>query len=108
MEAEELHLEGDPDAVAQLVRMLSASVNVGILALLVRARRDGQGLDGDGWLFLSEIAEEMGETPGTVGAAIQKLTPLLEEKREKGRRYFRTTVADLRIDLKLHPRKGLF
>ena len=83
----------DPEGVARLVRMLGASVNVAILRELARARRRGEG-----WMYLSEIAEAIGESPGTVGIAIQKLTPLLEERRHKGLRYFRSTLTELRIE----------
>lgn len=86
-------LTRDPDAVARLVRMLSASVNVAILRELVRARRRGEG-----WMYLSEIAQAIDESPGTVGIAIQKMMPLLEERRHKGLRYFRSTLTDLRIE----------
>lgn len=68
------------------MRLLAASANTRILQFLVEARRkDAAG----GWRFLSEIAEGVGESPGAVSPAIQKLLPLLEERREKGRRYFR-------------------
>jgi hypothetical protein len=76
------------------VRILGASVNAKIADVLVEARRKDP--DG-GWLFLSQIAVEVSEKPGTVGLAIQKLLPLLEEKREKGRRWFRSRYTDLRL-----------
>ncbi len=101
---EELDLASEPDRIASLVRILGASVNVEILRTLMEARR--QDPDG-GWLYLSEISEALGENPGTVGAAIQKLTPLLEEKREKGRRYFRSRVTDLEIHLCHYPQRTL-
>ena len=66
--------------------MLAASVNTKILHFLVEARRKEPS---GGWRFLSEVAESIKESPGTVSLAIQKLVPLLEERREKGRRYFR-------------------
>lgn len=68
------------------VRVLAASVNVKIFQFLVEARREEPH---DGWRFLSEIALGVEEAPGTVGVAIQKLLPLVEERRHKGRRYFR-------------------
>jgi hypothetical protein len=68
------------------VRMLAASVNAKILHHLVEVRRRDTP---EGWRFLSEVAEAVGESPGTVSLAIQKLLPLLEEKRSKGKRYFR-------------------
>lgn len=70
----------------EYVRLLAASVNTRLLNYLVEARR--KELEG-GWRFLSQIAEGVGESPGAVSAAIQKLLPLLDERREKGRRYFR-------------------
>jgi DNA-binding transcriptional ArsR family regulator len=87
-------LREDPDELARLVRILDASVNVQILRVLAQARRRG-----DGWLYLSQIAARIGEAPGTVGAAIQKLSPLVEEKREKGLRYFRAAVVDVTITM---------
>lgn len=93
MHGERWTLTKDAEAIGRLVRVLGASVNVAILRELARARRKG-----DGWMYLSEIAQAVGESPGTVGAAIQKLTPLLEEKREKGLRYFRATLTELRIE----------
>lgn len=83
----------DADDLQRVVRMLGASVNVAILRELARARRRG-----DGWMYLTQIAEAIDEAPGTVGIAIQKLMPLLEERRVKGLRYFRSTVVDLRIE----------
>lgn len=70
----------------EYVRLLAASVNTRLLNYLVEARRkEPEG----GWRFLSQIAEGVGESPGAVSAGIQKLLPLLDERREKGRRYFR-------------------
>ncbi len=79
------------------VRMLAASVNARVLAYLAKERRNEPA---DGWRFLSQIAEALDEKPGTVGMAVQKLMPVLEERREKGRRYFRSQVRrlELRID----------
>lgn len=83
----------DADDLARLVRVMSASVNVHILAELVAARRDA-----DGWLGLSEIARRVNENPGTVSVAVQKLVPTLaEEKYEKGRRYFRARVTGVKL-----------
>jgi DNA-binding transcriptional ArsR family regulator len=93
MAKDEWFLTREPDDVARLVRMLGASVNVAILRELARARRKGEG-----WLYLSEIAERIGEAPGTVSIAIQKMMPLLEERREKGLRYFRATLTEIRIE----------
>jgi DNA-binding transcriptional ArsR family regulator len=93
MAKDEWLLSRDPEDLARLVRILGASVNVAILRELARARRRG-----DGWMYLSEIAEKIGESPGTVSVAIQKLLPFLEEKREKGLRYFRATLVDLRLE----------
>lgn len=86
-------LSRDPDEVARLVAALDASVNVALLRELARERRGA----GEGWLYLSQLAERLGEAPGTVGAAVQKLGPLVEEKREKGLRYFRATVTEVTI-----------
>lgn len=101
---EELPLASESERIASLVRILGASVNVDILRVLMEARR--REPDG-GWLYLSEISEALGENPGTVGAAIQKLTPLLEEKRERGRRYFRSRVTDFEIHLSHFPQRTL-
>ncbi len=87
MAREELALK-DP-RLESTVRILAASVNARILHQLVEARRKDTA---DGWRFLSEIAKDVGESPGTVSLAIQKLLPLLEEKRQKGKRYFRARV----------------
>lgn len=85
----------DPE-LEVVVRVLAASVNVRMMSALLEARRhDPEG----GWLFLSEIAEALDEKPGTVGLAVQKLLPLLEEKREKGKRYFRSRYRNLEIIL---------
>lgn len=91
--AERWSLTREPDEIARIVRMLGASVNVAILRELARARRRG-----DGWMYLSQVAEAIDEAPGTVGIAIQKLMPLLEERRHKGLRYFRSTLTELRIE----------
>jgi len=87
-------LRREPDELARLVRILDASVNVEILRALALARRRGEG-----WLYLSQIAERIGQAPGTVGTAIEKLSPLLDEKREKGLRYFRSRFVDVAITL---------
>ncbi|HVL87888.1 MAG TPA: hypothetical protein VM681_07810 [Candidatus Thermoplasmatota archaeon] len=94
MPARELTLTRDAPEMEAIVRVLSASVNVRILAALMEERKRGEG-----WLFLSEIAERIDEKPGTVGLAIQKLLPLLEERREKGRRYFRSQHRELSLVL---------
>lgn len=94
MQADRWALSKDADGLARLARMLGASVNVSILRELARARRKGEG-----WMYLSEIAAAIGESAGTVGAGIQKMTPLLEEKREKGLRYFRARCVDLRVEM---------
>lgn len=93
MQGDRWQLTKDAEALARLVRMLSASVNVAILRELARARRKGEG-----WMYLSQIAEAIDEAPGTVSVAIQKMMPLLEEKREKGLRYFRAGLVDLRVE----------
>lgn len=93
MQADRWLLSKDPDELARAVRMMSASVNVAILRELAKARRKG-----DGWMYLSQIAEALGESPGTVGAGLAKLGPLVEEKREKGLRYFRAGFTDVRLE----------
>lgn len=70
----------------EFVRVLAASANTRILHWLVEARRKEPDA---GWRFLSEIAGGIGASAGAVSPALQKLLPLLEEKREKGKRYFR-------------------
>lgn len=87
-------LSSEPDEVERLVRILDASVNVRILRALAAERRRGAG-----WLYLSQIAARLGEAPGTVGAAIGKLAPLVEERREKGLRWFRASVTDVTITM---------
>lgn len=104
METRDLTLSDDSERIDQIVRILGASVNIDILRYLMEARRR----EGDeGWRYLSEIAEALDEAPGTVGAAVQKLHPLLEERREKGRRYFRSRVGDLRIHMEIQPRDDI-
>lgn len=93
MQGDRWALVKDPGELEKLARMLAASVNVAILRELARARRRGEG-----WMYLSEIAAALGESPGTVSSGIQKLTPLVEEKREKGLRYFRAKLTDLRFE----------
>ncbi|MHB8585872.1 MAG: hypothetical protein ACYDDF_08575 [Thermoplasmatota archaeon] len=82
-------LDDDPDALSRAVRILGASINVRILGILSEARRSEPA---GGWMFLSSIAERLNEAPGSVGLAIEKLRPFVEEKREKGRRWFRSRV----------------
>ena len=87
-------LRDQPDDLARVARALGASVNVAILRELAKARRRGEG-----WLYLSEIAEKLGEAPGTISVAIQKMHFLVEEKRVKGKRYYRAVLTDLRVEL---------
>lgn len=94
-------LSTHPEDIERLVRILDASVNVRILKALMEERRKGEG-----WLFLSEIAKRIEEKPGTVGLAIQKLLPLLEERYEKGKRWFRTPYVELTINLEEGEKKG--
>ncbi len=77
-----------------VVRSLAASVNLRMMDVLLEHRRSDPA---DGWMFLSQIAEALDEKPGTVGLAVQKLLPLLEEKREKGKRYFRSRYTDMQV-----------
>lgn len=95
MAREEISLK-DP-RLEEFSRIIAASVNARILQHLVEVRRKDPH---EGWRFLSEIAETVGEAPGTVSIAIQKLLPLLEERRSKGKRYFR---ARARVSLILEP-----
>jgi DNA-binding transcriptional ArsR family regulator len=95
MVREELSLK-DPRLEAT-VRILAASVNVRILHHLVESRRKEPA---GGWRFLSEIAQAIGEAPGSVSLGLQKLLPLLEERRQKGKRYFR---ARAKVTLLLEP-----
>lgn len=101
-----LALPEDADKVERLSRLLAQSVNARVLALLMERRARGTPEDddverpeGQGWMFLSEIAGEVGEAPGTVGSSLQKLLPLLEERRVKGRRFFRSSVLSLAIEI---------
>ena len=92
MAASTWRLTLEPEEVRRLVYALDASVNVDILRELAKARRRGEG-----WLYLSQIAQRIGEAPGTVSIAIGKLAPFVEEKREKGLRYFRATVTEVTL-----------
>ncbi|HWG89404.1 MAG TPA: hypothetical protein VNZ52_01000 [Candidatus Thermoplasmatota archaeon] len=94
MTLREFALSRHPDQVARLVRILGASINVNILNVLMAERKNPKS---EGWMFLSEIAERLDEKPGTVGMAVQKLMPLLEERREKGKRYFRSRIKELTL-----------
>lgn len=85
-------LTTDAEELRRLVYALDASVNIEILRELAKARRRG-----DGWMYLTQIAQKIGESPGTVGVAISKLTPFVDEKREKGLRWFRANVTEVTI-----------
>lgn len=89
----------DAPRLEALVRALAASVNVRLLAALAAERRRRGD---DAWVFLSDVAVRLGEAPGTVSAAVGKLqvAGLVDEKREKGRRYFRSRVSDVELLLK--------
>jgi hypothetical protein len=86
----------DDAETEQVVRILAASVNIRLMSVLVEARRNDPE---EGWRFLSELAEAVDERPGTVGLAVQKLLPLLEERRHKGKRYFRSRYKNFEIHL---------
>lgn len=88
----------DPE-MEQIMRILAASVNTRLMAVLVQARQEEPG---EGWRFLSQLAEAVDERPGSVGLAIQKLLPLLEEKRHKGKRYFRSRYSSIELNLKAY------
>lgn len=87
-------LSKDPEAVARTSRMLAGSTGIAILRELAKARRKG-----DGWMYLSQIATAIGETPGTVAHGLSKVAPMLEERREKGLRYFRATFVDIKLEI---------
>ena len=87
-----IHLSREPDEIARHTRLLSASIAARILKLLIDARTAT-----DGWLFLSEIAQRLDEKPGTVGLAIARLDPYVEERREKGKRFFRARVREITL-----------
>lgn len=87
-------LSRDAEELGALARVLGASVNAAVLRELLRARRRGEG-----WMYLSEIAEAIGESPGSVSAGVQRLSMLVEERREKGLRYFRARYAEVRLEL---------
>lgn len=92
-------LADDPGEVERLARLLAAAGASRILAALVEARRgDPEG----GWMFLSQIAAEVGEAPGSAALAVQKLLPFLEEDRRKGKRWFRSRVRRLEISIGEH------
>lgn len=88
----------DPE-MEQIMRTLAASVNTRLMAVLVQARKEEPE---EGWRFLSQLAEAVDERPGTVGLAVQKLLPLLEEKRHKGKRYFRSRYSTVELHLKAY------
>jgi len=88
----------DAARVEAIVRALAASVNVRLLGLLAAARRaSGE----DAWVHLSQAAVDLGEAPGTIAAAVGRLllAGLVDEKREKGKRYFRARVTDVSVVL---------
>ena len=95
MARREFTLTRDPEALARLVRILDASVNVEVLSALVTARKETRT---GGWVFLSDLAKRVGQAPGTVSVAVQRMVPqLVEEKYDRGRRYFRARVSGVSI-----------
>lgn len=93
----DLALGKDAAAIERLVRVLDASVNLAALHALMELRREARD---DGWIFLSDLAKRVDQAPGTVSVAVQKMVPtLVEEKYERGRRYFRSRVTSLRIQV---------
>lgn len=100
-----LRMPDDAREIERLSRILSQSVNARVLAMLMERRQAGEPDDdterpeGAGWMYLSEIADELDEAPGTVGSSLQKLLTLLEERRVKGRRFFRSRVVELAITI---------
>lgn len=101
-----LRMPEDADEIARLSRTLAQSGNARVLAMLMERREEGDREDdetarpdGDGWMYLSEIAKALDEAPGTVGSSIAKLQPLIEERRVKGRRFIRSRVHELTIQI---------
>lgn len=82
------------------MRGLAASMTIEVLRELAAARRKG-----DGWVYLTQLAQRVGEAPGTVANAVAKLGPLVEEKREKGLRYVRSTVLEVTLTVERAPRE---
>ena len=62
MARREFTLTRDPEALARLVRILDASVNVEVLSALVTARKETRT---GGWVFLSDLAKRVGQAPVT-------------------------------------------
>ncbi|MGQ0535802.1 MAG: hypothetical protein ACT4PT_07000 [Methanobacteriota archaeon] len=87
-------LSKDVKELERLIELLASSISLRVLLCLAEERRRGEG-----WLFLSEIAARIGEKTGTVGAAVARVAPFLEERRDKGRRYFRTKVRDVVLEI---------
>lgn len=95
MPRRELTLARDAASIERIIRVLGRSVNVAILSELLAARRDRES---GGWVGLSDLAKRVDEAPGTVSVAVQRLLPMLvEEKYEKGRRYFRARMTGLSL-----------
>lgn len=92
MASDAWRLTHDADGLAREVRVLATAQSVAILRELARARRKG-----DGWLYLTQLAERLGEAPGTLSHALARLGPFVEEKREKGLRYVRATVVEVTL-----------
>ena len=83
-------LSVESDDVERIARALSSSASIAVLRELVRARRKG-----DGWLYLSQLAEKVGSSAGTTSVALLRLTDLVEEKREHGQRFVRSRFFDV-------------
>lgn len=93
----ELTLGNDRAALERLVRILDASVALAALHALAEERKSARD---EGWVFLSDLAKRLDQAPGTVSAAVQKMVPtLLEEKYERGRRFFRARVTSVKLVL---------
>ncbi|HVM45508.1 MAG TPA: helix-turn-helix domain-containing protein, partial [Candidatus Thermoplasmatota archaeon] len=97
-QAERWSLSKDADGLARMTRMLSTGVSIAVLGELVRARRKGEG-----WMYLTQLAKAIGETPGSVSHGLAKLAPLVEERREKGLRWFRVDLTDVSLELERPP-----
>lgn len=100
MASDAWRLTTEPDELAHEIRTLSPSMAIDVLRELARARRKG-----DGWLYLTQVAQRLGQSPGTISHALAKLGPLVEEKREKGLRYVRATVLEVTLTVERAPRE---
>ena len=91
-------ISDDAERVEAIVRALAASINVRLIGLLAAERRS---TGDDAWVHLSQAAVDLDEAPGTIAAAVGRLmlAGLVDEKRAKGKRYFRARVTDVSVTL---------